>query len=558
MRGFLSGMVWGGAAIGVGLTALSLMSPVAPRPELKSDAPETAVAVGTPEASGITPGGRDPDLVEAAPSALAEAGPERDGLEELAEGTQPGKAPNVVREPDRPQAPEPAAGAQGPQDTPETAAITGAAPQAPQAPSADPAAAAPAAEQTPRPQAQDSAEVPSESPAGQSPAAPQATEAPEPQGQTPQLAAQSTPEAAPEAETASDPAPEVSPDDPVALGDSAAAPAPEAPASAPAPTVADAPAAIPEPEGADAPAQVQVASDPPPRREAAPAPEPGATQEAPQVAALPQNGTAPQAAEETPDVRPGIGQRVVPLTERGKPEAAAPATAPDNSDVPPLSRFAQGFENPEGKPLMAIVLIDDAEAIGIEALAEFPYPLTFALDPTAPDAAEKMARHRDAGFEVVALIDLPRGAAPQDAEVALSAGFDRLPEALAVMEGSGTGVQGSRPLSDQVTDFAGSTGRGLITLGNGLNTVQKLAVRGGVPAAAVFRDFDGAGQTPTVMRRFLDQAAFRAGQEGAVVMLGRVRPDTVSSLLIWALQDRVNRVAMAPVSAVLKASVGGE
>jgi polysaccharide deacetylase 2 family uncharacterized protein YibQ len=91
----------------------------------------------------------------------------------------------------------------------------------------------------------------------------------------------------------------------------------------------------------------------------------------------------------------------------------------------------------------------------------------------------------------------------------------------------------------------------LVTQDNGLNTVPKLAARDGVPTAVVFRDFDGADQTPTVMRRFLDQAAFRAGQVGGVVMLGRVRPDTISALLVWGLQDRASRVTLAPVSAVL-------
>jgi polysaccharide deacetylase 2 family uncharacterized protein YibQ len=57
------------------------------------------------------------------------------------------------------------------------------------------------------------------------------------------------------------------------------------------------------------------------------------------------------------------------------------------------------------------------------------------------------------------------------------------------------------------------------------------------------------------MRRFLDQAAFRAAQDGSVVMLGRVRPDTISALLLWGLQDRAERVMLAPLSAVLKASV---
>ena len=72
----------------------------------------------------------------------------------------------------------------------------------------------------------------------------------------------------------------------------------------------------------------------------------------------------------------------------------------------------------------------------------------------------------------------------------------------------------------------------------------------------MFRDFDSADQTPTVIRRFLDQAAFRADQEGGVIMLGRVRPDTISALLLWGLQDRAERVALAPVSALLKSQVG--
>jgi hypothetical protein len=56
------------------------------------------------------------------------------------------------------------------------------------------------------------------------------------------------------------------------------------------------------------------------------------------------------------------------------------------------------------------------------------------------------------------------------------------------------------------------------------------------------------------MRRFMDNAAFRAGQEEAVILVARLRPDTVSVLLLWGLADRASRVAMAPVSYALKAS----
>lgn len=152
----------------------------------------------------------------------------------------------------------------------------------------------------------------------------------------------------------------------------------------------------------------------------------------------------------------------------------------------------------------------------------------------------------------MALIDLPAASQPRDVEVSLAASFEALPEVVGVLEGVGSGVQGNRALSDQVAGILAQTGHGLVTQDNGLNTVPKLAAREGVPTAIVFRDFDGAGQTPTVMRRFLDQAAFRAGQQGGVVMLGRLQSDTISALLLWGLQDRASRVTLAPISALLR------
>ena len=103
-----------------------------------------------------------------------------------------------------------------------------------------------------------------------------------------------------------------------------------------------------------------------------------------------------------------------------------------------------------------------------------------------------------------------------------------------------------------MASIAGDLGYGLVLQDNGLNTVQKMALRDGIPSGVVFRDFDGAGQDPRAMRRFLDQAAFRSGQEGAVIMLGRLKPDTISALLIWGLQDRASSVALVPISTSLK------
>jgi len=74
-----------------------------------------------------------------------------------------------------------------------------------------------------------------------------------------------------------------------------------------------------------------------------------------------------------------------------------------------------------------------------------------------------------------------------------------------------------------------------------------------VPAATLFRDFDAGGQDAAAVRRFLDNAAMRATQQQeGVIMVGRLRADTISALLLWGLQDRAASVALVPVSAVLR------
>ncbi|OED47637.1 hypothetical protein AB838_13410 [Rhodobacteraceae bacterium (ex Bugula neritina AB1)] len=353
-------------------------------------------------------------------------------------------------------------------------------------------------------------------------------------------------------------------------------PAPETPGTESVVIAATEPAAVPENNAA---AQQNVQAEPAPEPTVRPAPSlvvgSGLAPDigsAPLVTTLPVIGTAPDAsaeastdssedvdatatdtvAAESASLTPRVGTPVVPLTERDNQEASADTDA-TGAQSTPFTAHSVPFLNPEDRPLMSIVLIDDGDAAITEELAEFPYPLTFAIDPDAPDAFEKMAARRSAGFEVLMLADLARQATPQDAETALEVWRGKLPEAVAILEGVETGVQGNRPLADQVAAAAASAGYGLVTQNSGLNTVQKLALRNGVPAGVVFRDFDGAGQNARAIRRFLDQAAFRAGQEGVVIMLGRLRPETITALLLWGLQDRAESVALAPVSASLKA-----
>ncbi|SEL88385.1 Uncharacterized conserved protein YibQ, putative polysaccharide deacetylase 2 family [Roseovarius azorensis] len=233
------------------------------------------------------------------------------------------------------------------------------------------------------------------------------------------------------------------------------------------------------------------------------------------------------------------------------PERDASADAPQGA----LGRNAEPFENPQGKPLMAIILMDDGSgSIDPDALQGFPYPVSFAVDVNWDGAGAAAERYRAAGFEVLAMTDLPEGASAMDAEVAMQTWLGRVPQAVAVLEGTGTGLQSSREASAQLAPILLESGHGLVMHPNGLGTVQKLIAREGVPSATLFRDFDGQGQNAAAIRRFLDQAAMKANQQAeGVIMLGRLRDETISALLVWGLQDRAASVALAPVSAVLTA-----
>lgn len=515
MRGFLGGVSLGALMAVAGAAVISLSVPLPAPVQVGEGTAKPAADPSGGQSLDVTASGQDADLAEAMPAApetdSSTQQPDVSGAADTAPALRPEAADTAgeLADPsdagDVPQLPLPDA-------TPLQPPVSAPVPSQPgtdSAPvvSADPAAPLPAKEPEPEPE-------PTEETAGPLDAGPLDKDSPV--GET---ASGTTEDAA----------------------GSPAAPVPELPAAEPQqPGVSGAglPGSAPEP------GRLPQVDTPPERR-----PAPHDAEDETETAALP---------EEDLSGTVQIGTPVVPFTERDETAGSLPGEAVQSVSpalLSPFEAYSEPFENPEGRPLMSIVLIDDGKSIGAEALEGFPYPLSFAIDPETPDAAEKMAARRAAGFEVLMLANLPREAAPQDAETALPVWLENLPEAIGVLEGTGTGVQGNRALADQVSAVAAAGGLGLVMQNKGLNTVQKLAARNGVPSGVVFRDFDGAGQSPRAIRRFLDQAAFRAGQEGAVIMLGRVRPDTISALLLWGLQDRAGKVALAPVSASMKAAL---
>ena len=257
---------------------------------------------------------------------------------------------------------------------------------------------------------------------------------------------------------------------------------------------------------------------------------------------LPRIGDAPAA----PD------GEIVPATE-ANPDGGTALVTEGGADLPPLQKYAREFDNPDEKPIFAIILIDTGGTdVDRTALAAIPFPVTFALDPLAANVGQASKIYRDAGQEVIMVATgIPAGATASDLEVTFQAHANALPEAVAVLDTEFGAFQADRPMATQVVPILKAQGRGLISWDRGLNVADQVARRDGLAAGLVFRKLDGNGENKSAVRRALDRAAFKAAQDGRVIVIGQTQPDTVAALLAWATDARAASVALAPVSAAL-------
>lgn len=308
-----------------------------------------------------------------------------------------------------------------------------------------------------------------------------------------------------------------------------------------------------------------------PEAQVAPLPAPGevlivdaplvpAREPAPQVPEGP-DADAPEAqtvgiAEADPADLP---RRLVLDSARDEEADIADESAVPETDAPAASRAlidnAAAFENPQGLPLMSIVLIDTpGGGVDRDSLMGFDFPVTFAIDPTRDDADAVATAYRAAGHEVVALADIfPVGATAQDIEVAMSALQREFPQAVGLLDrASGSLVSDRRALGALLPAMA-EAGMGLLAYPGGLNTGVTTAVREGVPAVTLYRVLDANAERAPRITRFLDRATFEAAQDGATVVIGRTTPETVSAIASWRQGNRASQVAAAPLSAVLTA-----
>ena len=283
-------------------------------------------------------------------------------------------------------------------------------------------------------------------------------------------------------------------------------------------------------------------------------------------------GETPPETDAAPIPRTSIiGEPVTPVGDRaenvvtgrlpsiGGDEAEAEETGDLVLLEPAIRRNAAQFIAEGNNPLMSVLLVDVPEARDLLGdLKNLPFATSFVVDADAADAAEAIAFYRGLGAEVVLSIPLPAGATPGDIEVILQVHGALLDQAVAMLVPAASGFQTLGPAARQVAVVLQATGHGLISLPQGLNTGHKAALKEGVPAGLIFSELDNDGQTGAVIRRFVDNAAFRARQEEAgVILLAHARPETIQALIEWSFGNRAQSVTMAPVSAVLVAGAEG-
>ena len=535
IRGFAAGILWGGL---VAVTGLVVVSQVAP----PSAAPQSG-EVAAPEPVAVA--------VDADPSAVA--------------GLAPDAAPDAVIKPALDPAAELPAAARA-----ETVSIAAAEPASEPPALAAPEAAAPAASIA-APDVPDPAPIVGADPSPQAPASditlPTGSAAPKP--------ALSEIETAPTAPSEPNPTPGTGPDALLELAPPAATEiAPAAPQTEGTTNFAATPVAPDAPAGESAPA-ADGSPAPPPGDPAAVIPgpaDPGPTDPEPAnpEPAVPEPAV-PEPAEPTPrlladdhpDTLPSagtIGNRAEGVKTGRLPSVGSALTAepaPDSTLVamPPLQRFARPFDGGDGRPLF-VILLNDIGAAGMarDQLTRLPLPVSFVIDPAAPDAAAAVAAYRAAGQEVLILANgIPAGAQPSDLEQTFQALAVALPETVAVVDLPQGGFQDDRELASYIVPILKEQGRGMVTYDQGLNAADDVARREGVASVTIFRRLDGAGETVPLVRRLLDRAAFRAAQEGQVVVIGDTSAGTVAAILEWTVEGRAAAVTLAPVTSVLRA-----
>jgi polysaccharide deacetylase 2 family uncharacterized protein YibQ len=231
----------------------------------------------------------------------------------------------------------------------------------------------------------------------------------------------------------------------------------------------------------------------------------------------------------------------------------------EQSQIAPVGPAIDAFAVPpvptENQPLMAVVLVDNGNMrLDPDILGSLPFTVTIAV-PAKNDVHNALMRYyRDEGFEVALLIDLPEGSNATEVTEILDNAISTVSEATTILERTPGTLQNSREISTALVDRLALSGHGLVIYDSGVNPALERAKSVAVPVKTIYRNLDQDNGNERAMRRFLDGAAFRAQQEGSVIIAASPSPSVISALTFWSLQQRSSSVIKTSLSQALLAS----
>ncbi|QHQ34732.1 divergent polysaccharide deacetylase family protein [Algicella marina] len=262
------------------------------------------------------------------------------------------------------------------------------------------------------------------------------------------------------------------------------------------------------------------------------------------------------ASLEAPDVADGSDEEVG-AADNTDAEIIELASEPLSAGTA-LSDNAVSFSDTGDRPLMAIILQDDGSAEALrQGLLALSAPITFGVTANLSGATRIAEDYNSKGYEVVAVMPnqgqvVERGSDPSAFRELIGGVLNAVPPSTGLMDRIDGPLPRDRALVQAALDSLTVTGHGLLThRGTGLNQVNQQADAAGVASAVVYRVID-EDKDPQAIAQSLDRAVLEASKTGSVIVVGRVQPETVTTLYSWLFGPGAKSVTIAPVSAILQ------
>lgn len=241
-------------------------------------------------------------------------------------------------------------------------------------------------------------------------------------------------------------------------------------------------------------------------------------------------------------------------------ETQEPSGVENTSSTTSFASYKAVFADDQGLPLLSFILLVESLS-EVAEVALLPAPVTLAVSPSNPNAAEIIAAHRENDGEVILLLpaDTPdalhNGGDPTQIAARLDAILMNMNGVIGVLDGpDGDLIEDQRMLTTLIAELD-KTGHALVTVdGVGRNRANIMAAQAELPATSISQSMIGGMDKVAIIRQ-LDKTILGIGDIPSITVYADSVADFVPALKFWLKSMRAKQVTVAPVSAsILRAN----